>query len=195
MNPPMPMPMPPAMRSIASVTAVAALLASAPHRSANAFDPDLFAGDIGQILIPAVALGMTWHFDDPEGRMQWAKSVGTTFVTSQVLKRGFASTSLGTRPNGGSQSFPSGHTSAACSGGFFMAHRYGWEYGAPWLAFAAFTAYSRVDEEMHHWRDVVAGCALAYGVSRWFVSEQQSKLSVSLSVGPGYRGIALSYRF
>ncbi|MGE0315087.1 MAG: phosphatase PAP2 family protein [Lautropia sp.] len=178
-----------------AVALTAASFAIAPYQAAFGFDPDLFAGDVGQVLIPAFALGLTYHFDDTQGRVQWAKTVGTTVLATEALKRAFAGTSLGMRPNGGVRSFPSGHTSAACSGAFFMARRYGWQFGAPWLAYAAFTAYSRVDEDMHHARDVVAGCALAYGISRWFVDEKPPTVDFSLDIRPGYRGVAFAYHF
>ncbi len=64
------------------------------------------------------------------------------------------------RPNGGSQSFPSGHSSISFSAAEFMRKRYGWEYGAPAYAAASFVAYSRVESREHYPRDVVAGAGI-----------------------------------
>ncbi len=65
------------------------------------------------------------------------------------------------RPNGGDQSFPSGHTASAFMGASFLHYRYGWEYGVPAYAAAALVAYSRVDADKHYWEDVVAAAVLA----------------------------------
>ncbi len=141
----------------------------------NNDDPDLFTGDILQVAIPLAGLAYSWSLDDDEGMRQLFKSTGSTMLSTLVLKSTFNSTAWGERPNGGQHSFPSGHTASACSGAFYLADRYGWQYGTPGFAAAAFVGYSRVDEGMHHWRDVVAGCVLAGAVSHYFVTPQTQK--------------------
>ena len=61
------------------------------------------------------------------------------------------------RPDGGSQSFPSGHSASAFAGAAFLQRRYGWSYGAPAYAVATFVAYSRVESKRHWTSDVIAG--------------------------------------
>lgn len=157
-------------------------------------DADLLAGDVIQYAVPLAALGATWHFDDSAGRWQLLKSYVTTVAATYALKAAFNNTSLGTRPDGGSHSFPSGHTASACSGGFFLQQRYGWEWGAPALAAAAYTGYTRVEEGVHYTRDVVAGCALAWGVSRLFVTHRLPEgLSVVPVIGPGTLAVNFSW--
>ena len=145
-------------------------------------DGDLALGDFAQLFLPGLGLGMSLYLDDEEGTQQWMKSAGSTFFATQVLKQSFANSSLGTRPNGGSKSFPSGHTSSACSGASFIGMRYGWQYGAPGMALAVYTGYTRIDEEMHHWRDVIVGCALGIGFSYEFVTPRSEQSTVNLSV-------------
>ena len=156
-------------------------------------DPDLLAGDIAQFLVPAAGLAATYYFDDSEGRKQWMKNTATTILVTEALKYSFNGTYLGKRPNGGDRGFPSGHSSAACSGAFFLAERYGWQYGAPGLLLAAVTGYSRVDEGFHHWRDVIAGCALSYGISRYFVDPLPRKLSITPEIGSRSFGASMTY--
>lgn len=166
--------------------------------SSNVFaarDPDLLAGDVAQILAPSAGLALTYYFDDSDGRKEWMKSTAATIVATEALKYSFNSTYLGKRPNGGSRGFPSGHSSAACSGAFFLADRYGWQYGAPGLVVAAITGYSRVDEGFHHWRDVIAGCALSYGISRYFVDAIPPKVTISPEIGSHSFGATVSYHF
>jgi membrane-associated phospholipid phosphatase len=164
-------------------------------RGDKQFDSDLIAGDVAAVAVPLAALIYTYHFDDPEGRIQWLENTATTVAATSVLKTAFDGTSWGERPNGGRKSFPSGHTSSACSGAFFLNKRYGWTYGAPALAFALFTGYSRVDEQKHHLRDVIAGCGLAYGVSEYWVTEQTSDVAVEPMLWENGGGVVLHWRF
>jgi membrane-associated phospholipid phosphatase len=116
---------------------------------------------------------------------EWAYDMGATTLATLTLKRAFDSTAWGTRPNGGQNSFPSGHTSSACAGAAFIGQRYGWAYGAAAMLPAAFVGYSRVDENMHHWRDVAAGCALGVGFSMLFVHpEEKRAISIIPEIGP-----------
>jgi membrane-associated phospholipid phosphatase len=125
-------------------------------------------GDALQLLVPAVAYGLTFYKDDPDGRMPFYKSAGSTIAVTQVLK----STIDAERPNGGSRSFPSGHTSAAFQGAAFIHARYGLETAWPAYAAASFVGYSRVDSDNHHVRDVVAGAALGIAASFYFTPER-----------------------
>ncbi|HEY9544615.1 MAG TPA: phosphatase PAP2 family protein [Solimonas sp.] len=144
-------------------------------------DPDRAAGDIFQILNPLIATGVTLYKGDYLGTKQYAYNFATTFAATEVLKYGFDHTAWGERPNGGRESFPSGHTSAACSAAAFISDRYGWQYSLPLYGTALFTGYSRVDEHFHHWRDVIAGCALAYGVSKLITTPYSASHQFSLS--------------
>lgn len=145
-------------------------------------DTDLAIGDFVQLFLPGLGLGISLYMDDSEGTQQWLKSTGSTMLATQVLKQSFANTSWGTRPSGASKSFPSGHTSSACSGASFIGTRYGWEYGVPGMVMAAYVGYTRVDEEQHHWRDVIVGCALGLGFNYEFVTPKNEQSTVNLTV-------------
>jgi membrane-associated phospholipid phosphatase len=128
--------------------------------SFNSADADRYAGDLLQIAIPLTGLGLSWLKQDGEGGKQWFESMAGTSLATIALKRATDHSDWGERPNGGRFSFPSGHTASACAGAVFIGRRYGWNYGLPALLPAGFVGYSRVDHELHHWRDVIAGCAL-----------------------------------
>ncbi len=81
-------------------------------------------------------------------------------MTTEALKYATHDTDWGIRPNGDDYAFPSGHTSTACAGAAFIGQRYGWRYGSAALLPAAYVGWSRVDQDLHHVRDVVVGCAL-----------------------------------
>ena len=95
------------------------------------------AGDVLQIVLPALALGMTVVAEDLEGTGQFLKS--GAFTTSCTFGLKYAIDSE--RPDGGGHSFPSGHTAAAFAGASFIARRYGWRLGLPAYGAASFVAF------------------------------------------------------
>ncbi len=147
-------------------------------------DSDQAAGDIFQYLLPALGLTGALYTGDKEGVKEWAQSMGATMLATAALKKSFNSTAWGERPNGGHDSFPSGHTSMACAGATFIGERYGWDLGAVAMVPAAFVGWNRVDEDMHHWRDVAAGCALGAGLTLWLTNpENKHDLTIYPEIG------------
>ena len=76
---------------------------------AYAGDDIELAGDILQYIISATAGGVAIYKGDKEGVFQFSKSFLTTLGATYALKYAINAD----RPNGGSHSFPSGHTSSA----------------------------------------------------------------------------------
>ena len=114
------------------------------------------AGDVLQFVLPATAGGLTLGYRDGQGALQLGESLAVTLGVTYALKYSIDER----RPNGGSQSFPSGYSSISFSAAEFMRKRYGWEYGVPAYAAASFVAYSRVESREHYPRDVVAGAGI-----------------------------------
>ena len=145
-------------------------------------------GDILQIALPAAAFGMTFGYDDPGGRTQFYKSFFSTLGTTYALKLMVDKE----RPDGGNMAFPSGHTSAAFSGASFIQRRYGWKYGVPAYAAAAYVGWSRIDADAHYVEDVVAGAAignfLTVFIHEAFLGLGDEAGAVELEVVPGEGG-------
>ena len=176
------------VRALSILVALSSIAVSLPATAAgvgiHTEDGDRAIGDVVQIALPALALGTALYKDDDEGIKEWAYSFGSTALATAALKKAANSTAWGTRPNGGQNSFPSGHTSSACSAASFIGRRYGWNYGGVAMLPAAFVGYSRVDEGLHHWRDVLAGCALGVGFSYYFVQpEHPHAISIIPEIG------------
>ena len=123
---------------------------------AEAGDGIQTSGDILQFVLPGAAAGLTLVHRDWDGALQFGESAGVTLRTTYLLKY----TVNETRPNGGSQSFPSGHTSISFCSAEYMRKRYGLEWGIPAYGLASWVAYSRVEAGEHHPHDVIAGAAI-----------------------------------
>ena len=129
------------------------------------------SGDIIQILIPLGAYGTTYYLDDTDGRIQFYKSFSSTVLLTHTLKY----TVKEERPNGNdTNSFPSGHTSAAFQGASFIHYRYGFKKAIlPYIG-ASFVAYSRVYSKQHYFHDVVAGAFIGTFSNYYFTAKYKN---------------------
>lgn len=166
--------------------------------TAYAGDPVRTSGDDLQLALPAAALGLTFafgtsgEFGDSAGRYQYLKAGLTCLALTQGLK--FAIDEQ--RSNGhGSQSFPSGHTSAAFFGASFIQRRYGWEYGVPAYLLASFVGYSRVECNAHYIHDVLAGAAIGVLSTYLFTTPISKNISVAPVVGKDSIGFGFVYKW
>lgn len=158
--------------------------------SSRAADAIKSAGDVLQFVLPAAAAGMTLGYKDGEGALQFGESAALTLGLTYGLKY----TVNERRPNGGSQSFPSGHSSISFSSAEFIRKRYGWEYGVPAYALASFVAYSRVESREHYAHDVIAGAAIGIASSYIFTRPYKG-WNIQAEADGKYYGIRLSRAF
>src|SRR5438445_1910476 len=145
------------------------------------------AGDVLQFFLPATAGGLTLGYRDGQGALQLGESLAVTLGVTYALKYSIDER----RPNGGNESFPSGHSSISFSAAEFMRKRYGWEYGVPAYGLASFVAYSRVESRQHHAQDVIAGAAIGM-VSSYIFTRPYHGWNVGLQADGKYYGARLS---
>lgn len=150
--------------------------------------PSVAATDILTAVVPLTGFAVAYFTDDIEGQKQWLRNTGVNQVLTTALRVGFNETSLGERPNGHPYGFPSGHQAFITSGAAFLGERYGWKWGTPAYAAAAYVAYVRVDEDKHHWRDVIASSAIAYGVALMTVTPENATYLAPV-IGPDFLGL------
>ena len=152
---------------------IALIIGTLPYRL-HADDGVETAGDILQVALPVWAYAMTFTNDDSEGSIQFTQSfltaMATTYATKLTVDR--------ERPNGGSMSFPSGHTSAAFSGAAFIHMRYGWLYGSMAYAGAAYVGWSRIVTENHYVEDVIAGAGIGIISAAIFTKPYLDKIHI-----------------
>jgi membrane-associated phospholipid phosphatase len=146
------------------------------------------AGDVLQLVLPATAGGLTLGLRDWQGSLQFAESSALTLGVTYGLKYSVHET----RPNGGSESFPSAHSSISFSAAEFLRKRYGWEFGIPAYAAASFVAYSRVESGAHHPHDVIAGAAIGI-MSSYLFTQPYKGWRVELEGDSKSVGISFSH--
>ena len=155
-----------ALRAVAAL--LLALVMLPCHADGNPFKPDAHEsafgiyGDAMQYLLPLGAAGVTLARHDSEGFRQVAGGCALTIGSAHLFKALLNNTALGRRPDGGTHSFPSGHTAAAMCGAMGLQSRYGNSMGLPAVALATTVGFSRIAEQRHHVRDVAASTLLAW---------------------------------
>lgn len=153
-------------------------------------------GDYAQFAPTAVSLITVIAKKDKEGFWQLTKSAGTNLALTWGLKYAINKH----RPEGATdgQAFPSGHTSFAFQGASFLQKRYGWKYGVPAYALAAYVGWSRLEGigERHDGWDVLAGAAVGIGSTYLFTTPYtREHFELSFKSGGGDYLVGLNYKF
>lgn len=149
------------------------------------------AADIGSIGIPLTAGLIALAKDDDDGLIMFLEGAAYTIIATHSLKIAINAE----RPNGGDYSFPSGHTSSATQGAAYLQFRYGWKYGVPAYIGAGLVGLSRVQNEHHYWRDVIAGAVLATGIQYWVTEPYGNTLIINPHVSQESIGVSGRFTF
>ena len=121
-----------------------------------------------------------------------SSDVFRTLVYVQVVVGPIKHVSGRERPDGSNHlSFPSGHTANTFALAEVFRGRYGWKVGTSLYALGALTAMGRMEENLHHLSDVIAGATIGYAIGR-AVSRGRNR---SMSVAPYGAGVILSRSF
>ncbi len=153
--------------------------ASAPDASYHSVNTRI--GSDLQIALPLTGLALTWFLkpvvkDLPPaagiaqgdgGLLDWNHLSGSprhdlflALGRTEAVTYGLKYSVDARRPNGGTHSFPSGHTSASFLGAEFLRKEYGPWYGAPAYLAASYVGWTRQQSRNHYTRDVFAGAAV-----------------------------------
>lgn len=143
--------------------------------------------DIVMLALPVATLAGVLIERDWDGLVQGIETAGATAAATLILKYAVSER----RPDGSDMhSFPSAHSAVSFATAAFLQRRYGWAFGAPAYALAAYVGWGRVYSGKHHWWDVVAGGAIgaasAYIFTKPFAKKhnlQVSPVSDGRSVG------------
>lgn len=134
--------------------------------------------DVVAIALPVATLAGVLISKDWEGLKQGALTASVTAAASLVLKY----TIKERRPDGSdNQSFPSGHSAVSFATAAFLQRRYGWKFGAPAYALAAYVAWGRVFSKKHYWWDVVGGAVIGAASAYIFTTPWAKKHELTIS--------------
>lgn len=139
--------------------------------------------------LPALAAGYSLLQQDQDGARQLAWSLGSTLVSTEILKSQIHEM----RPDrSGDDSMPSGHTALAFAAARYLQKRTDSDVN-PWLLYgaASLTAVARVKADKHYWKDTVAGAALGYGWASYFTEGRNGE---RISLMPLHRGVAFAWQ-
>jgi membrane-associated phospholipid phosphatase len=145
-------------------------------------------GDVGQYLPHVAGLALLATRHDHEGLRQLAVATASTLSVVYVLKF----TVNRRRPDGGTHSFPSGHTAMAFAGAGFIQRRYGWALGVPAYAVGASVGWTRVYTRRHYTSDCLVGGALGVASNLVF-THRVRHVSVVPMAGDGSPGVSVSF--
>ena len=145
------------------------------------------AGEVLRIALPVGTGAYSLFRQDYDGALQLVVSEviaeGVSFGLSHVVRE--------QRPNKSDwHSFPSDSAAVSFSAASYLQIRYGWDYGLPAYALAAFVGYSRVEAKEHHWGDVAAGAVLGWGASELTTVRYRN---IAITAFPGFRGRPLGF--
>ena len=174
--------------------AALATIAAWPAQAGSPNDGIEKAGVDVAIALPVIAGGITVYKNDWQGLAQFATVTAATVGTAYLLKHVVHEE----RPDGvDDQSFPSDTAALAFAPANYLWDRYGWQYGVPAYAAAAFVGYSRVESKNHHWWDVAASAGMAWGFNRIVTSRfhDYGQLSAGLYATPDAAFIQAKYTF
>ena len=151
-------------------------------------------GDYVQFTPTAVSLIAVLAKNDREGFWQLAKSASANLGATYLLKYAINKQ----RPEGAldGKAFPSGHTSFAFQGASFLQRRYGWKYGIPAYALAAYVGWSRIEGigERHDGWDVLGGALVGIG-STYLFTTPYAKEHFKLSFSSSAEGHMIGFQF
>jgi membrane-associated phospholipid phosphatase len=152
------------------------------------------AGSILAAGLPAAGGAYALYRGDRRGFLQIGASVlsayGVSFALQRIVREQRPDPTLS-----GWNSFPSDSTAVAFASASAIQVRYGWDYGLPSYAIAAFVGYSRVHADKHHWTDVAAG-ALIGSVAGWLFTDPLEEMpAMQVFADSKSAGINLHWRW
>lgn len=110
-------------------------------------------------------------------------------LIAEVLTIAIKQATRRARPEGSGYSFPSGHTTATFASATVLQQHFGWKFGLPAYAVAAYVGASRIRDRRHYLSDVAFGAALGAVAGRTVAVGRHHRMA--LGVVPSNGGAAI----
>ena len=146
-------------------TAIFVSTAPPPARGDNKSD---FIGSAGNVLLVGLPLAggaYAYYRGDRQGFLQ----IGASLISAYAVSFGLQHVVRKRAPDpdlSGWNAFPSDSAAVAFAAASAIQVRYGWDYGLPSYAVAAFVGYSRVHVDEHDWADVGVGALIGWAAGQ-----------------------------
>lgn len=148
--------------------------------------------DVLLVALPTGALVKTLCEKDWKGLLQGVETAAVTTTATYILKYSIKER----RPDGSDwHSFPSGHTSVTFATAAYLQRRYGWAWGGPAYALAAYVGWGRCFAKRHYWYDVLAGAAIGAGSAYIFTKPFAREHNLQISPVSDGRSIGIYASF
>lgn len=113
-------------------------------------------------------------------------------IVAQALTQTIKLTTRRTRPDGTSQSFPSGHVSTSFATATVLQRHFGWKAGVPAYALATYVAANRIQTRRHYLSDVIFGATVGLIAGRTVtVGRGDYRFALAPLATPGGVGVSL----
>ena len=147
-------------------------------------------GRVLAVGLPVAGGAYALYNGDRRGFRQIGVSVlsayGASFLLQQVVRE--------QRPDlSGWDSFPSDTTAVAFAAASSLQVRYGWNYGLPSYAIAAFVGYSRVHADRHDWKDVGVGALVGWAAGQLLTDRYEQMPAMQVFADTKGAGINLHW--
>jgi membrane-associated phospholipid phosphatase len=133
------------------------------------------------------------------GRAWSVESFGSDLLRAQaitgILTRSMKKAINRTRSDGGTYSYPSGHTSTAFTVAGVVYKDLGPTWGIPALVAASYVGFSRLQENKHYLSDVVAGAVLGSYISLKISGRHRQDAGYHIVPVAGSRRYGISFRY
>ena len=154
-----------------------------------------FVGTAGNVLLvglPAAGGAYALYRGDREGLLQMGASVLSAYAVSfglqHVVRKRAPDPDLS-----GWNAFPSDSSAVAFAAASAIQVRYGWDYGLPSYAIAAFVSYSRVHVDEHDWADVGVGALIGWAAGQLLTDPYEEMPAMQVFADTKSAGIKLHW--
>jgi hypothetical protein len=157
----------------------------------NVFGVGAVLGQSYTLLAAATTIYVTGRVTDNRRYSHMGSDLLQALAVAEALTQVMKVSVGRQRPDGTSNSFPSGHSADTFAFATAIERHYSWKFAGPAYAFASYVAISRLHDNRHYLSDVVAGAAVGVIAGRTVTRHGQAAFPVAVAAVPG--GAAVMY--
>lgn len=128
-------------------------------------------------VLYSFGFGLHYWVTDDQDSLRRSKNMAKSTIYAGLFTDILKPIVRETRPNGGKESFPSGHTTTAFAFASYVGMEHEWYYAAPAYLVASFVGFCRMHDNYHYLHDVFAGATIgmSYGIAMGLRGKEEQK--------------------